>query len=214
MLLEALCLRRTKDMLPQLPGVKEHTRTLELSSEERNQYEQTKTILLRTIRQRVGEIEKSSKLGLFQMNLQLRIICNHGTFQKPFSWHRRSFLDEKEAIISSFGRHGEICCSVCEQPMPVLGSNWAEGMFDRCKHVLCPDCVEQSITVENGASDPRRCPICVKWHQSTTSLEDDHANYFNEEGVSTKMNALIEDVAKDLWTMKRCVVPVFGINYN
>src|SRR5262249_19572230 len=138
-LLEALCLRRTKDVI-QLPGLRQCTRTLTFSPAEREQYENTKKILMRTIRQRVGEVEKSSKFGLFQANLQMRLLCNHGTFQQPFSWHRRSYQDEREAIISALGRNGEITCSGCQLPMPILGSSrLGNGFREQCAHVLCSE---------------------------------------------------------------------------
>ncbi|KAF4456644.1 helicase-like transcription factor [Fusarium albosuccineum] len=213
-LLEALCLRRTREVL-HLPSTRQFIRTLEFSPEEKEQYEKTQKILLRSIKHRVGEVEKSSKFGLFQMKLQLRILCNHGTYQKLFSWHRRSLLDEKEALMgAAYGRHGEISCAGCQQPMPVLGSSWAEKMFDdQCSHILCSECIAESST-STSVTSQRRCPVCVKWHQNVgssggqnkkASVEDDHEHYFNTEGHSTKMKALVEDVARDLWKTKSII---------
>jgi SWI/SNF-related matrix-associated actin-dependent regulator of chromatin subfamily A3 len=226
MLLEALCLRRTKEII-NLPGLKQHLRTLEFSTAEREQYEKTKKILMRTIRQRVGEVEKSSKFGLFQANLQMRILCNHGTFQKPFSWHRRSYQDEREAVVCALGHNGEITCSGCQQPMPILGSSrLGNGFQEQCAHVLCSECIEESSTPDAGAQI-QHCPVCVRWRTqgrieggvdavgnaagdapmpgvaAKSTIEDDDNRYFNAEGHSTKMRALIEDISKDLWTTKR-----------
>lgn len=225
LLLQALCLRRTREVL-NLPNTRQIVRRLEFSEEERDQYEKTKNILLRTIRNRVGEIENSSKFGLFQMRLQLRILCNHGTYQKAFSWHRRSLQDEKEALVGSFGRNSEISCAGCQQPMPILGSNWAEGgrFEDQCAHILCSECIDESSWAGSGVP-PGRCPVCVRWslpsHRAggetrtgqdvemsdapakKSSVEDDHEHYFNTAGVSTKMQAIIKDVRKDLWKTKR-----------
>ncbi|RSL99878.1 hypothetical protein CDV31_012012 [Fusarium ambrosium] len=167
LLLQALCLRRTREVLD-LPRTRQHIVRLNFTSEERDQYEKTRNILVRTIKNRVGEIENSSKFGLFQMTLQLRILCNHGTFQKAFSWHRRSLQDEKEAVLGSHGRNVEVTCAGCRQVMPILGSNWAERV-------------------------------------KKSSAEDDHQHYFNSDGVSTKMKAIIRDVGKDLWTTKSII---------
>lgn len=227
LLLQALCLRRTREVLD-LPRTRQHIVRLDFTSEERDQYVKTKNILVRTIKNRVGEIENSSKFGLFQMTLQLRILCNHGTYQKAFSWHRRSLQDEKEAVIGSHGRNGEITCAGCRQVMPILGSNWAErGMFkDQCAHILCSECITESSWA--GSVIPRnRCPVCVRWSQTTqtdsantgtdqdvemsdapvkkSSAEDDHQHYFNSDGVSTKIRAIIRDVRRNLWTTKSII---------
>ncbi|RSL69376.1 hypothetical protein CEP53_002228 [Fusarium sp. AF-6] len=155
LLLQALCLRRTREVLD-LPRTRQHIVRLNFTSEERDQYEKTKNILVRTIKNRVGEIENSSKFGLFQMTLQLRILCNHGTFQKAFSWHRRSLQDEKEAVLGSHGRN------------------------------------DQDVEMSDA-------PV------KKSSAEDDHQHYFNSDGVSTKMKAIIRDVGKNLWTTKSII---------
>jgi len=222
MLLEALCLRRTKDAI-QLPGLRPRLRTLEFSPAEREQYENTKKTLARTIRQRTGGAEKSSKFGLFQANLQMRLLCNHGTFQKPFSWHHRSSLDEREVVVSALGQTGEITCSGCQQPMPILGSSWlGNGFRAQCAHVFCDECI-----AESGAGEQtQHCPVCARWltqaraggHVAAAgvampnwpaeeTVEDDDDHYFNTEGHSTKMRALVEDISKDLMTTKRHCSP-------
>ncbi|RYP79133.1 hypothetical protein DL771_000111 [Monosporascus sp. 5C6A] len=226
MLLEALCLRRTKEVI-KLPGLRQCIRTLDFSPAEREQYDKTKKILMRTIRQRVGEVEKSSMFGLFQANLQMRILCNHGTFQKPFSWHRRSYQDEREAVVSALGQNGEITCSGCQQPMPILGSSQpGNGYREQCAHVLCFECIEESSTPGAGAQT-QHCPVCVRWRTharveagvdaaeglampdapAKKAIEDGDNYYFNAEGYSAKMRALIEDVSMDLGTTKRQVPP-------
>ncbi|KAK6216496.1 alcohol dehydrogenase [Pestalotiopsis sp. IQ-011] len=96
---DSLCLRRTREII-KLPDLNEiPPRILDLSKEERDRYENTKATLQRKIRQRVGDHEQTSKFGIFQMQLQLRILCNHGTFQKHFSW-MKSVLEAKEAMLS------------------------------------------------------------------------------------------------------------------
>ncbi|VUC29297.1 unnamed protein product [Clonostachys rosea] len=231
MLLEAFCLRRTKDVL-ELPNLRQDIRWLDFSPEERMQYDKTQSILMRSIKQRVGETEKGSKFGLFQANLQLRILCNHGTFQKPFSWQRRIYQDEREAKGCALGRDEEIKCSVCQQPMPIVGSSYLGHMFeDHCSHVLCSECIEESAMPDSGLQI-RRCPMCVEWRRPQTiegagsgagtsdepgdvdmadapvfrtSIDDDHDYYFSSEGHSTKMKKLVEDVATNLWETKSII---------
>ncbi|KAM0522526.1 hypothetical protein ACHAPE_002117 [Trichoderma viride] len=215
MLIEALCLRRTKDSI-KLPEVRTCLRELTFTPQEREQYDNTMKILKRMILHRVGEVDKASHFGTFQMNLQMRLLCNHGTFQQPFSWRRRSYQDEREAAAGALGQNSEICCSGCQLPMPILGSSWLRSDYNsRCNHVLCPDCIDESSTTAG-------CPVCVLTlgpgmarNNASTNGEDvpdwpadgragnsdDH--YFNNEGHSTKMEALIKDVKEDLSETKR-----------
>ncbi|KAK4194237.1 putative DNA repair protein RAD5B [Triangularia verruculosa] len=209
MLLEALCLRRTKDAI-QLPGIRQRIRTLEFSPAEREQYENTKKTLARTLRQRAGGVEKSSKFGLFQVNMQMRLLCNHGTFQKPFSWHSRSPLDEREVVVSALGQDGQITCSGCYLPMPIVGSSWLSNSFRaQCAHVLCDECIEES-SMPGAREQMQRCPVCVRWltHARTegriaaedvavpdwpaeNAVDSDYDYNFSAEGHSTKMLAII-----------------------
>ncbi|KAK1597107.1 SNF2 family domain-containing protein [Colletotrichum navitas] len=221
MLLDSLCLRRTKEIL-ELPGLEERVKELEFTPAEREQYDKTKKILMRTIKQKVGEVEKSSKFGLFQANLQLRILCNHGTYQKPFSWSRRSYrmnrLEEREAAVSALGQNAEITCNGCKLPMPILGSSrLRNGAEEQCQHVLCSECLDESDMSAPG-SRTRHCPMCkfdgpsasggdvaMADAPAKTSADKDDELYFNQEGYSTKMDALIRDVEEDVWKTKSIV---------
>ncbi|EFX01322.1 DNA repair and recombination protein rad5c [Grosmannia clavigera kw1407] len=145
-LLGALCLRRTREIV-QLPEPQQITRSLKFTTEERKRYDETKGILLRRLKYSVGSPdEELSKFGLFQVNLQMRLLCNHGTFQQQFSW-RRNFRDEQDVGISKLDQNGHV-------PYGKV-------------------------------------------------IEDDEATYFNDEGYSTKIQAVIEDVRRDLATTKR-----------
>ncbi|KAF5982414.1 helicase-like transcription factor [Fusarium coicis] len=202
MLLEALCLRRTREVL-NLPKTRQFVRNLELSPQERDQYDKTKAVILRNMEHRMGEVKKSSQFGMFQMWLQLRIVCNHGTYQKLFSWHRRSLLEEREAIVGTAGQYGEISCVGCEQPMPILGCDLTKGMFDdECSHILCSKCIEESTPRDEGILGHNERP---RKRRKATVVRDDHESYFNEQGLSTKMETLVEDVQKDLWTAKSII---------
>ncbi|KAI1009786.1 hypothetical protein LB504_003156 [Fusarium proliferatum] len=224
LLLEALCLRRTREVL-NLPKTRQFVRHLDFSPQERDQYDKTKAVILRNMHHRMGEVKKSSQFGMFQMWLQLRIVCNHGTYQKLFSWHRRSLLEEREAIVGTAGQYGEISCVGCEEPMPVLGRDLTKRMFDDdCSHIMCSKCIQES---NMGLPETqRRCPICIRWfkkpsfprdgltlaedgrprkRRKAVAEKDDHESYFNEQGFSTKIRALVEDVRKDLWTTKSII---------
>lgn len=215
---DSLCLRRTKELL-QLPPLFESVKRLDLGEAEQRQYNNTKRILFRKIQQKAGEHEQTSKFGLFQANLQLRILCNHGTFQQPFSWqNERSLRDIKEAWISAVGGNAQINCDGCSQAMPVQGSNKVYNDFvEKCSHVLCLECLDDAALAKGSEHGHKHCPLCTVFHGEAVDVEMaednqetrgddgelDDAHYFRNGGHSTKMNALISDVKEDFTKTKR-----------
>lgn len=224
MLYDSIVLRRTKDILT-LPGQEERIRELQLSSEERTQYEYTTKILDRYIRQQVGEHEVKSKFGLFQAHLQLRILCNHGTHQKLFSWKKRSLMDEKEAFLAELGLNAERPCAVCRQPRPIINSNNSRSDFvEKCAHILCAECLDDYDNSQGGTGSLRHCPLCQSFgkslHDAATRFTEgsvdenrdvvmqdageghdgdkDEDTYFSPDGHSTKIKALVNDVKEAL----------------
>lgn len=204
LLLDSLCLRRSRELL-HLPEPQQRTREVEFSKEEREQYEQTMKIMNRALRQRAGESYSKSIFGLFQVQLQLRILCNHGTYQHSFSWTKRSLLDEKEAALCSVGGAGEVSCSACRQRMPILGSNNVYRTYKgSCAHVFCSECLDENEQKSNAEHQMLKCPLCaISGVPLGVGPEDHNDSYLRMEGHSSKMTALIEDVKQDLWKTKR-----------
>ena len=209
-LLDSVVLRRTKKDRLTLPDKREQTRVVRFTQEERQQYDQTKDMMIRAIKHQPGVFDRKSTLGMFQTQLQLRILCNHGTYQDPFSWTRRSLLEEREFFASAVGSRGATTCSACKQTMPIVGSNAIYRKWsDKCAHVLCMDCIEQST---HGKADSlSHCPICHPiWATSDLDektsmhmLKNGHVDtYFRPHGHSSKMAALITDVKADLHRTK------------
>lgn len=211
-LLDSVCLRRTKERL-HLPEQHNRVRMIQFSQEEKEQYELTHKTMFRAVHNQVGIFDHNSTLGMFQVQLQLRILCNHGTYQQPFSWNRRKLhlLDEREDMENSLGRDGEITCSVCRQTMPIFGTGSMYKRYtEHCKHVLCSECLNGRMPSSQGSAEhdedrlPSSCPLCPSISQSQHSVQSDHSdNYFRPYGRSSKMEALIEDVRQDLWSTKR-----------
>lgn len=205
-LLESLCLRRSKVLL-HLPEPQQRFRTIEFSKEERDQYENTKGTMNRALRERVSEAHNQSTFGMFQIQLQLRLLCNHGTYQHPFSWARRNLLDEKEDALCSISGSGQVTCSACRQSMPILGSNNIYRRYaENCAHILCSECL---VEVEEegglGENEIARCPLCTLSGVSSPSTihHSKGDTYLLSEGRSSKMEALINDIREDLWKTKR-----------
>lgn len=210
LLLDSLCLRRSRELL-HLPPPRNMDRILEFSPAERDQYDTTMKIMNRTLRQRVSEHQANNIFGMFQIQLQLRILCNHGTYQHAFSWNRRSLLDEREDALCAIGDSGQVNCSACRQSMPLLGSNniYRKGN-EGCKHVLCSECLSEN---EERGGDTPGCPLCAitgvfKMPKGSRSgLGDTDDSYLRQDGFSIKMVALMKDIKQDLWITKRFSFP-------
>ncbi|KAL1650612.1 hypothetical protein SLS61_005861 [Didymella pomorum] len=78
--------------------------------EERAQYNQTQKIMMRAVKNQAESFDNHSTLSMFQIQLQLRILCNHGTWQQLFSWSRRKLylLDEREAKDADVGSEEDL----------------------------------------------------------------------------------------------------------
>jgi len=127
-------------------------------------------------------------------------------------------LNEREDALCSIGRNGEINCSACRQPMPILGSNNIYRAYaQNCAHVLCSECLdEHAQDSQNGEVVSPRCPLCfpdsVPAAMADGGFEDsgrdgEHDNYFCSQGHSSKMAALISDIRENLRETKRLVLP-------
>lgn len=202
-LVDSLFLRRTKDLL-QLPDQHDHVRVLCFSPEEKDQYEQTRETLSRAIRHRGGVLHENGDLGMFQIQLQLRILCNHGTWQQPFSWTRRKlyFLDSQESLAASPRQDGETTCTVCSQTMPLMSYGSMFHQYTKnCQHVLCLECLGQNLS-PGQENIPADCPLCSHLWNGSTQSNDEEA-YFRMIGHSSKMEALMSDVLPNFMTTKR-----------
>ncbi len=207
-LYEGLVLRRTKEILD-LPGFEERVRSLVLTRDERLQYDSTTDIVKRCMWSQVGEHKGQSIFGQFQAHLQLRIMCNHGTYQRKFSWKKRSLVEEHEAMVMELGLNGDIKCSGCTQPRPMLGSSDPTAPFiEKCSHNFCDSCREYyNLPMDGG---PIHCPRCAQDGSGDVAMTDagseavhTKSSYFEHEGYSTKMEALVEDVKENLDQTKR-----------
>jgi SWI/SNF-related matrix-associated actin-dependent regulator of chromatin subfamily A3 len=215
-LIDSVCLRRSRGLL-NLPSQNEYLRPLELSNAERAQYEKTKRQMSRRLQQGPIAESKDNTFGQFHVQLQLRILCNHGTFQNPFSWMHRDLQAEREDLfyLRSGQRGKNMKCSLCKQFMPYLSTNQIYRTFTRdCAHVLCDQCLEEQFEDVGGMNRQAsaQCPICRPLWTSAPSLErltpTSQAGsdaYFAPTGKSAKMEALVKDLLNELHNTRRQV---------
>lgn len=229
-LLDSLCLRRTKERL-HLPGRQDKVVEIELSQAERRQYDDTKMMMKNYIQQKAGVYQRHNTFSMFQAVLQLRILCNHGTFQNPHVvGGKMSQRDMREAAVSALGQNSETVCSECKLPMPVLGSNRIQNNFlEHCSHVLCSECLDNICGHSNMTLRDTHCPLCERMgplfrepklvkhsdgrlpHRHGVYregglyqiIEENDDEYFRMDGFSSKMEALMKDVLDNLWHTKR-----------
>lgn len=196
---------------------------------ERRQYEETKKIMGRILHYKAGVYEPHNTFSMFQAILQLRILCNHGTFQQLFALGNISQRDVREADNSDFGHAGQMSCSICKLPIPFAGIDQIHNSFlENCSHIFCSECLEISSNSDGLVGSTGHCPLCERMgtlsrkakllkrvnnsllqdlrmdfgRLESTSEEDDD-KYFRLGGYSSKMEALMRDVSHDLWSTKR-----------
>ncbi|KAK0665455.1 helicase conserved domain-containing protein [Cercophora samala] len=205
LLLDALCLRRPKQML-ELPPIEERNHYITLSKVERERYDKTAADMSSWIRHKAGlRAEQQDHFGIFQVQLQLRLVCNHGTFQKPFQRHgRRDKRAEREDYLYALGPSAEIACSMCGIPVPAFDAVTPD--FQRlnhdCGHVICQECAPPDF---HSLPNPDSCLFCGRHIPPDSDAQappsgdhrDEKAKYFNAEGFSSKMEALIQDLQQN-----------------
>src|SRR5436190_15027636 len=132
-LLDSVCLRRTKQLL-NLPEVIPENRLLTFSARESKQYIHTRDKLIKMINQRTLQPQNKGYPGIFQLQLQLRRLCNHGTFQK-LSLGVGEF--DPEQAIAYLEKQKQARCEVCG--INVTGIHGIEeqrsGSFTTCGHL-------------------------------------------------------------------------------
>lgn len=215
LLLDSICLRRTK-MLLNLPTLHDQPRLLDLSHRERNMYEATQKNIAQAIKQQVMT-EQSSKayLGIFQLQLQSRRICNHGTFLNACTGIFGDAPVDPEEAIAVLQDTADASCAYCGlKSSNMASSKKRKGYLTTCGHLLCSKCVPRfeaalSISVE---SNNFQCPLCPEKVTKNYLLQPrprskmgdelpDKSSYaaeFDDNGISTKISRMIEDIKENM----------------
>lgn len=209
-LLNAICLRRTIDRV-EIPSKKQETRIVQLSPEERAQYDRTYSTMQRFILQQAGEYNQQTTFGMFQVILQLRSFCNHGTYQYELSWVPRNQMDDEVDPVRSITRDSHERCLVCRQKLPIVPRHRWPDYTKNCKHILCDECAQRNNQVTDPAGE-LHCPICESLRGPQLnrcvlpgSKQMEAGSSSRSTGQSSKMQALLSDVLRNLDQTKSIV---------
>jgi hypothetical protein len=217
-LLDSVCLRRTKELL-NLPEVVYDPQLLNFSAREAKHYTDTRDRLIKMINQHRLQPQNKGYLGVFQLQLQLRRLCNHGTFQKP-----SIAVDEFDAeqAIALLKKQKMSICEVCS--IDVTGIHGIEeqrsGSFTTCGHLLCAKCVpkmKQALQTVDESDGCVKCSLCqetifgeylvIEGLSSKPSKNSSRClsawQYFDKNGCSTKVSALVTDIEQHKTEGKR-----------
>lgn len=208
-LLDSVCLRRTKELL-RLPEAIIDTHELDLSDIERRHYAHVRDKLVKLINQNTSlpKNHKKKYLDVFQLQLQLRRLCNHGTFQKLSLGHAE--FDSQQAI-AHLQQQAAANCENCG--VKITGIQGIEeersGNFTVCGHLLCYKCkpeLEAALQPVHQREGSFKCSICQRVvegayflghgdsKRSGCSQQLSAWQYFNRFGCSTKVSAIVHDI--------------------
>jgi hypothetical protein len=217
-ILDSVCLRRTKQLLT-LPEIISESRLLTFSAREEEKYIETRDTLIKMINQHSLQPQNKRYPGIFQLQLQLRRLCNHGTFEK------RSLgvaeFDPDEAI-TYLMRQKQAICEVCS--INITGIHGIEehrnGSFTTCGHLFCSKCapqMKQALQRVDGTDGCLKCSLCLETIFGKYLVSKDASSvpstnggthltarqYFNTGGCSTKVSALVADIEQHKTEGKR-----------
>lgn len=167
-------------------------------------------IMSKMLQRKAGQgLGKKSTFGLFQAQLQLRLLCNHGTFQKEITGTiARGAQAESEDVMYFLGRQADTACLSCGIQISIFETvRRSETTQYRCGHRICRKCELDEVCIHNitttqyqlcgseatpgTVSQPERTSLGMK--NSTSKVE----TYFHTTDVSSKMNALMSDLVKN-----------------
>lgn len=214
-LLDCICLRRPQTLL-YLPKMVETVHYLDLSPSEQQQYRNTMQAMSKMLQRKAGQGPgKKVTFGLFQAQLQLRLLCNHGTFQKRITdTIERDTQAESEDIMYSLGRQADDSCSICSIQISIFDTAGRSRTRQfKCGHRVCQECALDSTVM--GTNTTTQCQLCGSEATSDTASHPAKPSigrrnessrieaYFHTLGHSSKMAALMHDLDSNRGSGKR-----------
>ena len=199
LLLDSICLRRSRNLLD-LPETNVKNRVLEFSEVEREQFLSAERSMSRTIKHQANlETTKKRFYGISQLEMRLRRLCNHGTFQRPFS---QIHEDNTTDLEFNTQKPKDDRCDYCELQLSqnIIVDEHFNGHFTVCGHLLCSQCLPQFEHAVAKSKDESglRFPLCHTGmigdflHQGCPNIAD----WLIENGVRPKSKVSLQTSRK------------------
>lgn len=204
-LLDSVCLRRTKKVL-NLPEIIDQDRYVQFSPAEKTFYEEMQAEMVAAVKRQDSHARNSKDyFGIFQLQLQLRRLCNHGTYQRAFSASSKdnTQFDPAQAL-DLLRQKRKAKCVYCKVPIEEVEGidDQTKGNFTTCGHLICSDCVpryESFCPTKSGAS--QQCPLCDYpigesrfLNSASYSASSQESEFSDPMGTSSKISMLIDDI--------------------
>jgi SNF2 family DNA or RNA helicase len=217
-LLDSVCLRRLNKLLD-LPDVNDICEEIEFSDIERQQYDNAHAEMSNEIKRQVN-LEKSKRgyFGILELEMRLRRMCNHGTFEKP---------RPEDEVFQNYNTSDSTICDSCKVDLSdaVLVDSLCNGHYTTCGHLICSNCLprfEEALATAKDARD-RVCPLCgeelpgdyLVLNRAEAMLgqlgrqQQESTISFQADGFSSKINALLANIEKTNIQDKRLGIRVF-----
>lgn len=165
-LLEALCLRRTKDLL-NLPDSNNRYETLELSEIEYKVYRDYGESCRRAIDVAIsGHSIKKANHHVIQAVLGMRLFCNEGSIALQKRWSMQGLPADPIEALSYMQTNGQSDCALCSCEIQSIYQidDHTSGVLTNCQHLVCGECLPDYETdLDNNLEDERsQCPLCER----------------------------------------------------
>ena len=162
LLLDSICLRRTKILL-HLPDLKDEYRLLKFSDEERDLYDAAEAEMSQTIkRQEMIEKSKRRYFGIFQLQLRLRRICDLGTFESRYSRTTESDDFDPDETLATLRERTNAECIYCGLKVSKTQSGSGRAESTSRPVVIC--CVRSAFLVLRRPLKRKRTELVFHAH--------------------------------------------------
>jgi SNF2 family DNA or RNA helicase len=214
-----------------LPDSFDEDRRIDFTSVEKKIYKETQAEMIATVKQHDSQARnKKDFFGMFQLQLQLRRLCNHGTFQNALSSSPAEDIQfDPEQAFELLQEKKMTKCTYCN--VVVSGIKGIEdkrsGSFSVCGHLFCSGCVPKyEAAFRSVPGTGRQCPLCLrKVSENCIVHYGYHVNGartilspilfpLDVSSISSKVTALINDLKANDNEGKRSVhYPSYKVKY-